>query len=253
MNQFETFLQLHTTEKPLLLGNCWDVSSAKLLEENGFKAIGTSSLAIAQSLGYEDGENMPFNLLLETVKRIKQNITVPLSVDIERGYSNTIGGVFENIQKLHDIGIVGINIEDSVKEKTLQPIAAFAKTISAIADYCSKKYINLFINARTDAFLLKLPNALKETIQRNAAYESAGASGIFVPFIKDENDISVVVASTTLPINVLPTPGLPGIATLGQLGIRRISLGSSLYNALKKEAINKIQLIQQQQSFDSLF
>src|SRR5882762_7244940 len=113
MNRFETFLQLHHAATPLLLGNCWDVSSAKLLEENGFKAIGTSSAALARSLGYEDGENLPFDLLLETVKRIQQNIAVPLSVDMEKGYGTTNKGILENILKLHDIGVVGINIEDS--------------------------------------------------------------------------------------------------------------------------------------------
>src|SRR4249919_2288635 len=98
MNQFQ---QLHNGATPLLLGNCWDVSSAKLLEENGFKAIATSSAAVARSLGYEDGEKMPFHLLLETVQRIQQHITVPFSVDMEKGYSDTSHGIIENIQQLY--------------------------------------------------------------------------------------------------------------------------------------------------------
>ena len=252
MNKFEIFLQLHHAATPLLLGNCWDVSSAKLLEENGFKAIGTSSAALARSLGYEDGENLPFDLLMETVKRIQQNIAVPLSVDMEKGYGTTASGILENILKLHDVGVAGINIEDS-RNKVIGDAAAFAKTISSIADHLAQKNISFFINARTDAFVVALPNALDETITRIKLYQNTGASGIFVPFIKTESDIKAVTTATTLPVNVLATPGLPGIAALTALGVKRISIGSALFNALKKEAANKIKMIMEQQSYDPLF
>ena len=252
MNRYDNFLQLHQAATPLLLGNCWDVSSAKILEANGFKAIATSSMAVAQSLGYDDGEYMPFALLLETAKRIQQNITVPFSVDMERGYSNTIDGIIENILQLHDIGVVGINLEDSVNG-IIEPMDKFAKTISTIANYLTQKNIPLFINARTDAFLLKLPNATAETVARIKAYENTGASGIFVPFIKNENDIKTIVATTTLPVNVLPVPGLPDLATLTAIGVKRISLGSSLFNAYKRATTNTIKKILAEQSFDVLF
>ena len=85
MNKFETFLQLHHNKELLLLGNVWDVTGAKIYEQNGFKAIATSSRAIGLSIGYEDGEQMPFDLLLDIVKRIINNINVPLSVDLETG------------------------------------------------------------------------------------------------------------------------------------------------------------------------
>jgi 2-methylisocitrate lyase-like PEP mutase family enzyme len=115
MTTFETFLQLHHNETPLLIGNVWDVVSAKAFERGGFKAIATSSAAIAHTWGYEDGEKMPFDLLLKVVERIINNINVPLSVDIEGGYSRDISKIFQNIEKLHELGVVGINIEDSVK------------------------------------------------------------------------------------------------------------------------------------------
>jgi 2-methylisocitrate lyase-like PEP mutase family enzyme len=252
MNQFEKFLQLHNDTTPLLLGNCWDVSSAKLLEENGFKAIGTSSAAVARSLGYEDGENLPFELLLQTVKRVQQNISVPLSVDMERGYSNTIDGIIANIQQLHDAGVVGINIEDSANG-TMEAAEKFAATIAAIAERLMQKNIGIFINARTDAFLIKHLHALDETLARIKLYESTGINGIFVPFIKEAGDIKAVTTSTTLPVNILRVPGLPGIAALTDLGVKRISLGSSLFNAYRRDTDNTIKKILDQQSFDALF
>lgn len=252
MSQYETFFQLHHQSTPLLLGNSWDVSTAKLLEANGFKAIATSSMAVAQSLGYEDGEHMPFELLLQTAKRMQQNITVPLSVDMERGYSNSVEGIIENIVKLHDIGVVGINLEDSVNG-VMEPTDIFYRKISTIANYLAQKNIPLFINARTDAFLVKLPDATAVTLARINQYKNSGASGIFVPFIKNENDIKAVVAATALPVNVLPVPGLPSISTLAAWGVKRISLGSALFNAIKKDIAHKAKQIMEQQSFDHLF
>jgi 2-methylisocitrate lyase-like PEP mutase family enzyme len=252
MNRFKEFFQLHNGTQPLLLGNCWDVSSAKLLEENGFKAIATSSAAVARSLGYEDGEKLPFNLLLETVKRIQQHITVPFSVDMEKGYSETATGIIENILQLYDSGVAGINIEDS-RNRKLEPASTFAKTLSVIADHLAQKNIPFFVNARTDAFVVDYPDATNETIERIKLYQNSGASGIFVPFIKEETDIRRIVASTTLPVNVLVVPGLAGIAALTAFGVRRISLGSGLFNAYKRNTVNTIKKILEQQSFDTLF
>ncbi|MEO5890964.1 MAG: isocitrate lyase/phosphoenolpyruvate mutase family protein [Ferruginibacter sp.] len=253
MDQFETFLQLHNAETPVLIANIWDAGSAKLLEQNGAKAIATSSAALALSLGYEDGENIPFELMLETVKRIKNNISLPLSVDMERGFSNSIAGIVQNIERLCDIGVAGINIEDSTASKSLQPMEAFEKTIFSIASHLSQKNLKLFINARTDGFLLKVPNALVETERRIKLYENAGANGIFVPFITEEADIKTVVKATSLPVNVLAVPGLRGLTQLSSLGVKRISLGSFLYRSINREVINKINKINADQSLDTLF
>src|SRR5688500_416782 len=183
MNEFETFSQLHYSDEPLVIGNVWDVASAKVFEELGFKAIATSSAAIANSMGYEDGQNMPFGLMLETIQRIKKNISIPLSVDMERGYANTIPGIIQNIEKLQEAGVIGINIEDSLKDSRLRSVESFQKLISCIANHLSRKNMQLFINARTDAFLLKLLNASEETVLRAHAYLATGANGLFVPFL----------------------------------------------------------------------
>jgi 2-methylisocitrate lyase-like PEP mutase family enzyme len=236
-----------------LIGNVWDVASAKLFEEAGFKAIATSSAAIANSLGYEDGQNMPFGLMLETVQRIKKSISIPLSVDMERGYANTIPGIIQNIEKLHEAGVIGINIEDSLKDSRLRSVESFQKLISCIANHLSRKNMQLFINARTDAFLLKLPNAPNETILRANAYEAAGANGLFVPFMTSITDIKKVVAVTSLPVSVFFCKGLPDFKTLTGAGVKRISMGTALYKAIKKDLQKRIETIQKAQSVNSIF
>ena len=117
MNQYETFYQLHHQQKPLIIANAWNVKSAQLIEQNGYNAIGTSSGAISNSLGYEDGEKIPFSELLYIIRRIKACTNIPLSVDMERGYTNDPLELAENIQKLADIGVAGINLEDAQGEE----------------------------------------------------------------------------------------------------------------------------------------
>jgi len=231
MNHFETFSQLHRNTTPLLLANIWDVQSAQVFEANGYKAIGTSSMAVAKSLGYEDGEKLSFDDLLQLAKRVTRTVDIPFTVDLEAGYSRTISGILENITKLHDVGVVGINLEDTISgTRQLQPVSEFEKTIAAVATHISQHKLGIFLNIRTDAFLLGMSTALSETLARITQYENAGADGIFVPCISNSNDIKEVVAATTLPINVMCIPGLPDFAKLASLGVKRIGMGPFLYN-----------------------
>jgi len=239
MSKFETFKQLHNDAAPLLLGNIWDVNSAKLFEAAGYKAIGVSSHAIANAWGYDDGEKLPFDILLQVAKRVAEVTSIPFTVDMEGGYSRTIDGITRNINLLHDAGVVGINLEDTVvsdASRSLQPADEFQKTLSAITDYISQNNLKLFVNVRTDGFLLGLPNALEETLARIKAYKNTGIDGIFVPCITDSNDIKAVVDATKLPINVMCMPALPGFDELASLGVKRISMGPFLFSKVYNNA-----------------
>src|SRR6267154_2044258 len=198
MNSFENFSGLHQGATPLLLGNIWDVSSAKMFETCGYKAIGTSSHAVANTFGYEDGEQLEFENLFRLAKRVAQVVRIPLSIDIEGGFSRTPEGIIENIRRLHDVGVVGVNLEDTIAgaARQFQSVSTFQNTRSKVAEYLSQNNLKVFLNIRTDGFLLGMPTALAETLTRIKAYENAGASGIFVPCITDKNDIGEVVKST---------------------------------------------------------
>ncbi|MGO4293517.1 isocitrate lyase/PEP mutase family protein [Chitinophaga sp. RAB17] len=234
MSQYELFKDLHYQTTPLLLGNAWNVASARILEDNGITAIGTSSSAIADTLGYKDGEQIPFAELLFIIEKIARHIKVPLSADIERGYSSDPAVVVQHIEQLHDIGVAGINLEDSVMADNLvlAPIDAFSRKLSFIRNELSRKNIPLFINARIDTFLLNVPDRLNETFARIKAFEAAGADSIFVPFIRELSDIREVTAATALPVNVLSMPELPSFAALAEAGVKRISMGGSVYRSV---------------------
>lgn len=234
---FNTFKALHAQESPLLIGNAWDAQSAKVLEKLHFKALGTSSAAVAETLGYADGENMPFSEYLMMIRRIKAVTSLPLSVDLEAGYGEVEGKVVENLKLLHGLGIAGINIEDSLvgdKGREMVDTEKFTKKLAAITGRLQEQEINIFINVRCDAFLLNLPNARAAAIQRMAAYEGAGAHGIFLPCITDTADIRAVVSATSLPVNVMCMPNLPDFNTLQSLGVKRISMGNFVHGAIYK-------------------
>ena len=173
---------------------------------------------------------MTFDELLYIVKRIVACSNLPLTVDIEAGYSRDPLKTAKNIKILAEIGVVGINIEDSIvnEERTLVDANSFAEYLSAIKRQLVKDQVEIFINVRTDTFLLGEKAALDETQKRASLYEFAGADGLFVPCITQSDDIQAVVSSTKLPINVMCMPNLPDFESLKALGAKRISMGNFL-------------------------
>ncbi len=249
------FKDLHQQETPLLICNVWDVPSAKVAKKLHAQAIGTSSSAIAKLLGYNDGEELSFSELEYIVKRISANTKLPLSVDLEAGYSRNPVQIVQHITQLYNLGIVGINIEDSIVdgERILQDAVEFSKLLSEVVSQLKKAEIDIFINVRTDTFLLNVSNVLEETKKRIKLYENAGASGIFIPCIEKETDIKKMVTATKLPINVLCMPKLPNFDILKQLGVKRISMGNFLFDNMYTQLEEITEEVITQQSFNPIF
>jgi 2-methylisocitrate lyase-like PEP mutase family enzyme len=250
------FKKLHYQETPLLIYNVWDVPSAKVAKKLNAQAIGTSSWAIAALLGYNDGEEIPFSELEYMVKRIAANTNLPLSVDLEAGYSRNASKIIHHIKQLIALGVVGINIEDSIVvdgERSLVDATEFSKTLSEIILQLQKDKIDIFINIRIDTFLLNVTNVLEETQRRIRLYENVGVSGIFIPCIENETDIKQLVETTNLPINVMSMPKLPNFDILKNLGVKRISMGNFLFNTMYRQLEKTIQEIRSNQSFNSIF
>jgi 2-methylisocitrate lyase-like PEP mutase family enzyme len=235
---YQEFKSLHASNELFLLPNAWDARSAIMFEESKFPAVATSSAAVANSLGYEDGENMSFDDYTFVIRRILSSINVPLTVDIETGYGTTNLEIAENVLHLADLGVAGINIEDSVIQKSgraLKDATAFAKTISFIKNKLHARGVDLFINIRCDTYILNVDNKQQETTNRLKLYNESGADGIFLPFIRDEKDIAAAVKNSTLPLNVMCAPNLPGFDTLNKLGVKRVSMGPFLFHKVYGE------------------
>jgi 2-methylisocitrate lyase-like PEP mutase family enzyme len=229
-----TFRRLHHAAELLVLANAWDAGSARLIESLGARAIATTSAGVAWSHGYPDGDALPVDRLVATVAAILRAIRIPLTVDMESGYGPDPAAVGESVAAVIDAGAVGINIEDG----SAPPDLLCAK-IARAKEAGIRLGVDLFVNARTDVYLRGLAPAaarVEETLARAARYRDAGADGIFVPGLIDPAEIRMITAATDLPLNVMARSGLPAMAELASLGVRRLSAGSGIAEAVMGRA-----------------
>lgn len=254
-SNYKIFKQLHHGNEPLLLANAWDARSAINFEESGFRAIGTSSAAIAAMLGYDDGEKMTFDELLFVVEKISDKVKLPISVDVEGGYSRSVSQICENIRRLAELRVIGVNIEDSIVDdhRTLVNASSFAKIIEQIKSFCFDNKTDVFLNVRTDTYLLDVENRLEQTLERIEIYENAGADSIFIPCLTDLDEIKLFCRKTKLPINVLCLPDLPNFDALSEAGVKRISMGNFMFEFLSQQQSLIISKMRQENSCQSLF
>ena len=230
------FAQLHRSGKLLVLPNAWDTGSAVMFEKAGFHALGTTSAGMAYSLGYPDGEHIEFKDILNCSSRILKRISLPLSVDVETGYSRTLEGAVDNVKKIIKRGAVGINIEDGVlgADPELTATGSQVKLIKALANLKAELEIPFFINARTDVYWLDIGEKsarLGLATERAHAYAEAGADGIFIPGRLDRESIRTLTRDLPLPLNLIATPDSLSFKELEALGVARLSLGSALVRA----------------------
>ena len=226
----EQLRALHRTPPILVLPNAWDAASARLIEDEGFPAIATTSAGVAASLGYSDGGVVPPNVMIEAIARIARSVKIPVSADIEHAYAATPDAVADVVLRVIAAGAVGINLEDCVPGATdLEPLALQLNKIKAIIKASTKAGVRVVINARTDVFLRAVGPAdtrLPVAIERGRAFLAAGAECVFVPGVRDPETIRALVAGIGGPINVLAVAGSPSIGELEALGVARVSVGS---------------------------
>lgn len=249
------FHALHHQHSPLLIANVWDAASARAAQAAGYTVLGTSSAALASTLGFADGENLPFEALLAQVRLIAAATPLMLSVDLEAGYADSAEGIAAHVRALAALGVVGINLEDSRVldgQRRMEAAETFAARLKALRQALQASGTPMFINARTDAFLLGQADACAETLRRGQAYAAAGADGLFAPCVVRAEDIEALAAGLSLPLNVMAMPALPDFATLQRLGVRRISMGNWLHAQLQQRLQEQLLTIRNEQSFASV-
>jgi 2-methylisocitrate lyase-like PEP mutase family enzyme len=229
------FAALHRPGSPFLLPNAWDVCSALLLADAGFPAVGTTSLGVTAAAGEVDGAGTGRTVTMALARAILPRLRVPVTIDLEGGYSEDPGAVADLAAELAELGAAGINLEDARSGGDLRPAATQADIIHAVVAAAP----GLFVNARTDVFWLQvgpLPGRLGAATARLLAYQDAGASGVFVPALRDLSGIAAVTRRVALPLNVLWQRGTT-LSELGDAGVARVSTGSALYRRALGAAI----------------
>lgn len=231
MDKYQLFHQLHHQQIGFVLANAWDLSSAQFIQAAGAKAVATTSWGIAESLGLADGENISFQTQLALVKSLTKYIHIPLSVDIESGYSNDPMQISQNVLALAKLGVAGINIEDSDKDtNALRSIKQQCTIISEIKKVLNENdFGSLFINARTDTYFVS-DSPFKVTLKRAKAYQDAGADGLFVPGLTNIEHITSLANAIDMPLNVMAMNNFNSAKAAFAGGAKRFSLGNSLYD-----------------------
>jgi 2-methylisocitrate lyase-like PEP mutase family enzyme len=181
------------------------------------RALATTSAGVARSLGWEDGERIPAERMLDAVARIAAAVELPLTADLEAGYGDPVA----TARAAWEAGAVGLNLEDRN-----DPAGEQCERIAAVRAAVPE----LVVNARTDVFLdgSRDPD---EAIERANAYLAAGADCAFAIGVADGLTIGRLAGAVAGPLNVLATTASPAVEELARLGVRRISLGSGLHRA----------------------
>jgi 2-methylisocitrate lyase-like PEP mutase family enzyme len=239
VSKAQAFLELHHGPRILVLPNAWDAWSARIFEAAGFPALGTTSAGVAWAFGYADGERISRDEMLDAVGRIVRAVSVPVTADMEACYSGTAAGVADTVRGVIAAGAVGLNFEDGIRgaQRAIADLAPQVEKIRALREAATSAGVPLVLNARTDVYLAQVgepSERFRLAVGRANAYRAAGADCLFVPGVRDRETIAGLVREITGPVNILAGPGLPPIAELEQLGVARLSLGSSAARATMK-------------------
>lgn len=231
MTAVETFHRLHASGC-FVIPNPWDIGSARLLVQLGFKALATTSSGFAWSQGRPDN-GVPLDVALEHFRQIASSVDVPVNGDFEGGFAVDPAGVAANVTRAVATGIAGVSIEDSTGDAS-SPLFDFDLSVDRIRaarsaiDASGQRTV---LTGRSEGFIVGRPD-LKETIRRLAAYAEAGADCLYAPGIRSHQEIAEVVrAVAPKPVNVLVGADFATVADLEAIGVRRISVGGALARA----------------------
>jgi 2-methylisocitrate lyase-like PEP mutase family enzyme len=224
-----TLRALHVPGNPLVLPNAWDAASARIVERAGFPVVATSSVATAEVLGYDDGEAAPVEEVLAAAARIARVVSLPVTVDLERGY---LLAPAELVERFAATGAVGLNLEDSDPPSgEMIDAAEQADFLAAVRAAALSLGVDLVINARTDSFLRRVGSPeeqLAASIDRGARYLAAGADCVYPIAVEEPEVIRALVEGIPGPINIGYGQGTLSLAELGALGVSRVSYGPRL-------------------------
>jgi 2-methylisocitrate lyase-like PEP mutase family enzyme len=227
---------LHTPGEPLLLPNAWDVATARAVVAAGFPVVATTSLGVAESLGYADHEDAPGDEMLAAAARIARGVDVPVTVDAEAGYGMDPA---ELVAALRSAGVAGCNLEETDHVAgELRDLRERAAWLAAVREAASADDYPLVINARVDLFLGPylagadhgtqievVPHAL----ERANAYLECGADCVYPIALWEPEALRQFMSEVDGPVNVTRVPQLSPLEDVAALGVARVSWAIFLY------------------------
>ena len=222
------FRELHRSGC-FVLPNPWDVGSARMMEHLGFEAIATTSGGFAWTMGHPD-YSVTIDKVLEHLVALEKNTDLPINADFQSGFARDPESLAANVDKVIDTGIAGFSIEDRDVESMdkLYDTVLAVERIRAAREAIDRSASGVILVARTERLLID-PSAVRVATDTLVALAEAGADCLYAPGVRSKSDIAgMVQAVAPKPLNVLALDRTTGVTELADLGVRRISVGSSL-------------------------
>ena len=236
-----------------VIPNPWDLGSARLLAQLGFKALATTSSGFAWTLGRPDNR-VTLEEALAHFRAIAGGVNVPVNADFEGGFAIEPEQVSANVAAATATGIAGLSIEDSTgdADNPLFDYTPAVERVRAARQAIDASGTGILLTGRSEGFIVGRPS-LAETIRRLTAYAEAGADCLYAPGIRKQEDIVAVVnAVAPKPVNVLVGGDFSTVSELAALGVRRISVGGALARAAWTGFLHAAKEIADQGTFKGL-
>ena len=250
----DQFRKLHESGC-FVIPNPWDPGSARYLRHLGFRALATTSSGLAFSRGLPDSDRaVPREVVLNHIAEIAAAVELPVNADFESGYAHQPEGVADSVRLCVETGVAGLSIEDASgdRAKPLYDLPLAITRIKAARSAIDASGTGVLLTARAECYLVGRPEPLKESIRRLEAYAQAGADVLYAPGVRQRDEIQALVAAVSpKPVNVLMSAntGLR-VADVAAMGVRRISVGSSLARAAWTGFIRAAKTIAAEGSFE---
>ncbi len=246
-----TFKALHEAPDVFVIPNPWDPGSARMLEGLGFKAQATTSAGYAFSVGLGDG-GITLEQKLAHCEAICAATSLPVSADMENCFADDPAGVADTVRRSAATGLVGCSVEDFAREgpPTIYDFDHAVERVAAAVEVARTLPFPFLITARAEGVLRRLGD-LDDAIRRLQAFEKVGADVLYAPGLKTNDEVKTVVDAVAKPVNVLATTELR-VADLGALGVRRVSLGGSLFRAAMGGFLRTVREIADEGTFTDL-
>ena len=237
------FHRLHSSGC-FVMPNPWDVGSARVLEQLGFKALATTSAGFAWTLGRADNQ-VTLDQTLEHLRAVVDAVDVPVNADFQGGFAVDPQQVNENVKLAAATGVAGLSIEDSTGDAAhpLHDVDLAVERIRAARQAIDDSGTGVVLTGRSEGFVVGRPD-IDETIRRLRAYAEAGADCLYAPRIGTVEQVAAIIAAVSpKPVNLLINAPFMTVAEAAALGVRRISVGGTLARTAWAGALQAVQEI----------
>ena len=244
------FLELHRSGTFVMV-NVADAGTARAVCEAGAMAIATTSGGHAATIGRRDAAgDVTMEEHAQHTEALVRASSVPCNVDAENGYGHEPEDMAAAVERFAATGAGGMGIEDwsGDREVGLYDRARAVARIEAAVEAARALDRPFVITGRTEVLLYGLDGGMGEALARLQAFADVGAHCLFAPGTWDLASVRTVTREAGGPVNVLvplsevnPHGAVPfTVADLAEIGVRRISLGGSLYRAQVAHAARRV-------------